>query len=472
MQLYSSPSHAGLDVEASKLAQLKYESLKDNKPFLTTSFNIDLNSWEKAMPPFQPVRGMRDFMPEEAETLNFIVCKARETAQLYGYNEVVTPVVEPYELLSAKSGEEIRQRMFTFKDLGDRTVALRPEFTASIARLATTSLKTEPKPLRLFSVGSVYRYDEPQRGRYREFWQSNFELIGSDKPESDAETILLTHNLMKATGLQNYTFKLGHIGVIRGILTQENIDDRNQNNILQLMDKKEYDKALKLIKRKKSRVLLQGLLELKGKTPLETAEAIKHYVKYCEEAQAAANNLNCILRLVDECDCPIETVDPAFARGLEYYTGMIFEINVPELDVALGGGGRYNRLIEVFGGEPMPAVGVAHGLDRVALGMQTQKTALSTQQAKRIVVIPVQDAMKGEAIRIAGALREAGLMVEFEVMGRKMRKALEDADRRRTDYAVIVGEREMDEDAVVVRDLAKHEQTIVKIEKLLEKIKG
>jgi histidyl-tRNA synthetase len=321
-------------------------------------------------------------------------------------------------------------------------------------------------------VGSVYRYDEPQRGRYREFWQSNFELIGSDKPESDAETILLTHNLMKATGLQNYTFKLGHIGVIRGILTQENIDDRNQNNILQLMDKKEYDKALKLIKRKKSRVLLQGLLELKGKTPLETAEAIKHYVKYCEEAQAAANNLNCILRLVDECDCPIETVDPAFARGLEYYTGMIFEINVPELDVALGGGGRYNRLIEVFGGEPMPAVGVAHGLDRVALGMQTQKTALSTQQAKRIVVIPVQDAVKGEAIRIAGALREAGLMVEFEVMGRKMRKALEDADRRRTDYAVIVGEREMDEDAVVVRDLAKHEQTIVKIEKLLEKIKG
>ena len=424
------------------------------------------------MPTFQAVRGMRDLLAEEAETLNFVICKARETAQLYGYGEAITPVVEPYELLSAKSGEEIRQRMFTFKDLGDRSVALRPEFTASIARLATTSLKTEPKPLRLFSVGSVYRYDEPQRGRYREFWQSNFELIGSDKPESDAETILLTHNLMKATGLQNYTFKLGHIGVIRGILTQENIDDRNQNNILQLMDKKEYDKALKLIKRKKSRVLLQGLLELKGKTPLETAEAIKHYVKYCEEAQAAANNLNCILRLVDECDCPIETVDPAFARGLEYYTGMIFEINVPELDVALGGGGRYNRLIEVFGGEPMPAVGVAHGLDRVALGMQTQKTALSTQQAKRIVVIPVQDAVKGEAIRIAGALREAGLMVEFEVMGRKMRKALEDADRRRTDYAVIVGEREMDEDAVVVRDLAKHEQTIVKIEKLLEKIKG
>jgi histidyl-tRNA synthetase len=424
------------------------------------------------MPTFQPVRGMRDFMPEEAETLNFMVCKARETAQLYGYYEVVTPVVEPYELLSAKSGEEIRQRMFTFKDLGDRTVALRPEFTASIARLATTSLKTEPKPLRVFSVGSVYRYDEPQRGRYREFWQSNFELLGSDKPEADAETILLTHNLMKATGLQNYTFKIGHIGVIRGILTQENVDDKTQNTILQLMDKKEYDKALNLIKEKGSRMLLQGLLELKGKTSLETAEAIKDYVDRCEDAAAAADNLNYILRLVGESDCPVETVDPAFARGLEYYTGMIFEVNVPELDVALGGGGRYDKLIEVFGGEPTSAVGVAHGLDRIALAMQTQKTGLPKRQGKRIVVIPVQETMKGEAIRIAHKLREAGLMVEFEVMGRKMGKALEDADRRRMDYAVIVGEREIDENAVVVRDLNKHEQTTIKMEKLLERIKG
>jgi len=183
---------------------------------------------------------MRDLLPEEAETLNYIICKAREAAQRYGYREVITPVVEPYELLSAKSGEEIRLRMFSFKDLGDRTVALRPEFTASIARLATTALKNEPKPLRIFSVGSVYRYDEPQRGRYREFWQSNFELMGSNKPEADAETILLTNSLMKATGLRNYTFKIGHIGVIREILSQENVDDKAQNAILQHMDKKEY----------------------------------------------------------------------------------------------------------------------------------------------------------------------------------------------------------------------------------------
>ena len=424
------------------------------------------------MPTFQTVRGMRDLIDEEAETLSFTICKAKETAQLYGYHEAITPVVEPYELLSAKSGEEIRQRMFTFKDLGDRTVALRPEFTASIARLATTALKTEPKPLRIFSVGSVYRYDEPQRGRYREFWQSNFELMGSDKPEADAETILLTNNLMKAIGLQNFTFKIGHIGVIRGILNQQGVDEKSQNVILQLMDKKEYERALKLIKGKESRMLLQGLLELKRETPLETSEAIIDYVDGFEEAEAAANNLNYILWLVNECDCPVGTVDPAFARGLEYYTGVIFEVTVPELDVALGGGGRYDRLIEVFGGEPTPAVGVAHGLDRIALALQTQKIALQSERGKRVVVIPVQEALKGDAIRISQMLRDAGFLVEFEVMGRKMGKALEDADRRKMDYAVIVGEREMEKGEVVVRDLAKHEQSTVDIDKLQEKIKS
>jgi histidyl-tRNA synthetase len=444
------------------------------RTFLTTNSNININSssWGKAMPTFQTVRGMRDLLAEEAETLNFVVCKARETAQLYGYKEVVTPVVEPYELLSAKSGEEIRQRMFTFKDLGDRTVALRPEFTASIARLATTALKTEPKPLRVLSVGSVYRYDEPQRGRYREFWQSNYELIGSSNPEADAEAILITNNFMKAVGLQNYSFKIGHIGVLRGMLSQVSIDDKTQNAILQLMDKKEYDKALELVADDEFRIVLKGLLELKGETPLETVDLIEEIVDGCEEAAAATSNLRDVLWLVEKCGCPVEKVDPAFARGLEYYTGMIFEVNVPELDVALGGGGRYDRLIEVFGGEPTPAVGVAHGLDRIALDLQAQKIPLAAPRVKRAVVIPVQETLKAEALRISQMLREAGVSVEFEVMGRKMAKALEDADRRKMDYAVIVGEREMDEGAVVVRDLAKHEQTTVGIEKLLEKIKG
>jgi len=424
------------------------------------------------MPTFQPVRGMRDLLPEDAETLNYIIGKARETAKRYGYNEVITPIIESYDLLSAKSGEEIRQRMFTFKDLGDRTVALRPEFTASIARLATTALKNEPKPLRTFSVGSVYRYDEPQRGRYREFWQANFELMGAANAEADAEIILLTNTLLKNLGLRNYAFKLGHMGVIRSILNEEGVDEKTQGIVLQLMDKKEYDEAFKLVKPEKCRKILQGLLEQKGETGFETLENMKLHVKGYGKAEAAVDNLFDILMLVTQSDCPVETVEPAFARGLEYYTGIIFEVYIPELDIALGGGGRYDRLIELFGGEQTPATGVAHGLDRIAMAMQMQSVVPKAGDGKRLVVVSVNELMKVEALRIAEKLRDAGLRVEFEVMGRKMSKALEDADKRHVDYAVIVGERELKEGKVVVKNLHKREQKTVDLEKLASELRG
>jgi histidyl-tRNA synthetase len=424
------------------------------------------------MPAFQTVRGMRDLLGEEAQTFTHIISKARETAQLYGYKEVITPVVEPLELLSAKSGEEIRQRMFIFKDLGERQVALRPEFTASIARLATTSLKNEPKPLRLFSAGSVYRYDEPQRGRYREFYQSNFELMGTAKPEADAEIILLTNNLMASLGLQGYAFKIGHVGVIRGILTEEGVDEKTQNAVLQRMDKKEYDDAFNLLVSEKSRNMLQGLLQIKGKTWRETVQEIQSYVAGYERAEAAAKNLHETLKLVSESANLTINVEPAFARGLEYYTGLIFEIYIPELEIALGGGGRYDRLIEVFGGDPTPGVGCAHGIDRIAIALQTQKAASADKQQKRVAVIPITDAVKAEALKIAQMLRSAAVMVEFEVMGRKMAKALEDADKRKVDYAVIVGERELKENAVVLKNLANREQSTVPIKDLAEKIKS
>jgi histidyl-tRNA synthetase len=432
---------------------------------------------------FQSVRGMRDLLPEEAEGLEEIIAKAKRVASLYGYRQIITPVVESYELLNAKSGEEIRSRMFVFEDLGQRKIVLRPEFTASIARLITTTLKNEPKPLRIFSVGSVYRYDEPQRGRYREFWQSNFELIGSNMPEADAEVVLLTNRLMKDVGLRNYEFKLGHVGILRAILSQYGINEQRQNAVLQKMDKKEFDAALGLVENKDCRKILEGLISLKKNEPPSAEPSsivgeIEKHVKGCKEASDALNNLSDILNLLNKGGCSIKTVDPAFARGLEYYTGMIFEVHISELDIALGGGGRYNKLVEAFKGEPTAAVGVAHGLDRIALAKQLQdkmkKTAIQEKRRrkKRVLVTSISDAVKGKAIEISEELRKAGVETEFEVMGRKMSRALEDADKRKMDYAVIVGDRELKEGKVAVRNLTKREQAAVPLEELTRKIKG
>ena len=429
------------------------------------------------MPAFRRVRGMRDFLPKEAKMMKYIEGKARKIARLYGYGEIITPVLESYELLAAKAGEEIRSRMYTFEDLGGRKVALRPEFTASVARLVATTLRNEPKPLRMFSVGSLYRYDEPQQGRFREFWQSNYELMGSSKPEADAEIVMLTNSLMKAVGLKNFVFKVGHVGVLRGILSQEKIEDKAQNEIMQLMDKKEYDAAVGLVEgaggSEKCLETLRKLVKVEGSKFSEVLGEMERLVEGYESAVNAVRNLQEILELVSESGEKIDmVVEAGFARGLEYYTGMVFEVYVPELNIALGGGGRYDKLIEMFGGEPTPAVGVAHGLDRIMMAMQKQKAALKTEKEKTVVVIPVNEGLKGEALKISRMLRDAGMPVEVEVMARKVAKALEDADRRKMDYAVIVGERELTEKAVVLRNLAKREQKTVKIEKMVETIRG
>ncbi len=429
------------------------------------------------MPEFKTVRGMRDFLPEEARIMKYIERRARNVAESFGYREIVTPLVESYELLATKAGEEVRLRMFAFKDLGGRMVALRPEFTPSIARVVATTLRNEPRPLRLFCLGSLYRYDEPQRGRYREFWQSDFELIGSSKPEADAEVLSATNRLMDRVGLRDYVFKVGHVGVLRGVLTEEGLNDKVQNAVLQLMDKKQFDDALALVKNsgasEKSLTVLRSLVELKGNRVSKIVEDMKKCVDSYEKAVVAVENLSEILRLVVESGCEISvSVEAGFARGLEYYTGMIFEVYVPELDVALSGGGRYDKLVELFGGEPAPAVGVANGIDRIMLAMQEQRVIMEEAVEKKVIIIPVGDETKTDALKIAGMLRGANTIVEFEVMGRKMTKALEDADRRKIDYAVIVGKKELNERKVGLKDLKKREQTTVGIEELTETLKN
>lgn len=418
---------------------------------------------------------MRDFLPKEAERMRYTEQVTRDLAQLYGYGEVITPVVESYDLLAAKSGEEIRKRMYAFKDLGGRRVALRPEFTASIARLMATKMRNEPKPMRLFCVGSLYRYDEPQYGRFREFWQANYELIGSSKPEADAEILMLTYDLMEKLGLRNYWLKIGHVGIIRGILAQENVKKEQQNVIMQLLDKKQWDEALTATREfgvsQKCVTTLKEILETRGKDVSRILKKIEENVRDYESAVAAVENLREITEFAKESDAKFEMlIEAGFARGLEYYTGMIFEPYVPDMDIALSGGGRYDKLIELFGGEPTPAVGVAQGIDRLALAVKKQKGSPKISERKRIVIIPIGEKPRARVLELSLVLRRVGIPVEVEVMGRTVSKALQDADRKGVTHAVIVGAEELKEDKVVLREMKKREQRTVKIRNLSQEI--
>ncbi len=424
---------------------------------------------------FKTVRGMRDFLPSDAEKMRDVEQVSRELSKLYGYEEIITPVVESYDLLAAKTGEEIRQRMYTFEDLGGRKVALRPEFTASVARLVATKMRNEPKPMRLFSVGSLYRYDEPQYGRFREFWQANYELFGSTRPEADAEILILTNDLLKRLGLQNYRFKIGHTGILRGVLNQEGLDEGQQNRLMQLLDKKSWKEALTIARgtdaSQRCLTTLERLFETKGEDAFQVLESAKEIVQDYESALAAAENLWEIFELVRDSGAQLEVlVEAGFARGLEYYTGMIFESYIPEIDVALGGGGRYDKLIQLFGGESIPAVGVAQGIDRIVLSLNKQKVSPKTAKKRSVIVISVKNGPMAKALELSDVLRKAGLYVEVEVMGRSISRALADADRRGIAYAVIVGPEELEEEKVVLREMKKREQRTVKISNLTEEI--
>jgi histidyl-tRNA synthetase len=418
---------------------------------------------------------MRDLLPEDAERMRYVEQVSRTISKLYGYEEIITPVLESYELLAAKTSEEIRERMYTFKDLGDRKVALRPEFTASVARLVVNKLKNEPQPMRLFSVGNLYRYDEPQYGRFREFWQANYELFGSSRPEADAEILTLTNNILKKLGLKNYRFKIGHTGILREILTQEGLDDEKQNSVRQLLDKKLWADALEVAcdagVSQKCVTTMESLFETKGEDAFQVLSQIKENVEEYEGALAAVDNLWRILELIKDSGTQLDVVvEAGFARGLEYYTGMIFESYVPGLDIALGGGGRYDKLIQLFGGEPIPAVGVAQGIDRIVLALTKQKVTQETAKEKSVAVISVKDLCMAKALELSAMLRSRGLPVEVAVMGRSISRALADADRRGVAYAVIVGPKELEEEKVVLREMKKSTQQTVLISGLAEEI--
>jgi histidyl-tRNA synthetase len=424
---------------------------------------------------FNTVRGMRDLLPVDAEPMRHVEEVSRDVSKLYGFEEIITPVLETYELLAAKTSEEIRERMYTFKDLGGRKVAMRPEFTASVARLVASKLRNEPKPMRLFSVGSLYRYDEPQYGRFREFWQANYELFGSSRPEADAEILILTNDLLTRLGLQNFRFKVGHTGILRGILDQEGLDEAKQDRVRQLLDKKLWDDALTAAREagasQKCLTVLENLLEARSEDAFKVLENVKETVQDYESAVAAVGNLWKILEIVKDSGAKLELmVEAGFARGLEYYTGIIFESYIPGLDIALGGGGRYDKLIQLFGGEPIPAVGVAQGIDRIVLALTKQNVSLKTAKERSVVVISVKEESMAKVLELSAMLRSSGLPVEVAVMGRSISRALTDADRRGVSYAVIVGPKELEEKKVVLKDMSKGEQRTVPISNLTEEI--
>ncbi|MCW4037578.1 MAG: histidine--tRNA ligase [Candidatus Bathyarchaeota archaeon] len=425
---------------------------------------------------YRTVRGMRDFLPADLAKRRFVEEKVRECFNLYGYDEVETPILESFDLISAKAGDEIRHRMYSFKDLGGRMVALRPEITPSIARVVANKLRTEVKPLKLGYIANCFRYDNPQMGRYREFWQAGFELFGSSHPVADAEVLAANNALMRRLGFTDFSIKIGHVAILRDVFTEESMTEADQNRLMEFMDKREQTKVFRLLSNLQvsdgCQTTMKELFTLRGTDWKRLLGKGRRILQHKEGALVALDHLEAIIGFARSLGVETEFfLDLGFARGLEYYTGMIFEVYVPGLDIALGGGGRYDRLVELFGGEPIPAVGCAPGIDRIALALE--KKGLFPEQlthVEKVLVIAIQEDLLPTALELASDLRKQGVAAHNEVTGRSLGSALSYADKKNYRYAVIVGSAELEKECVILRDLKAETQREVPITHLFTEI--
>jgi histidyl-tRNA synthetase len=386
------------------------------------------------MPKFEAPRGTQDILPAQQPLWERVIREAELVCAVYGYRRITTPLFEDTELFTRTSGEGsdiVQKEMYTFTDRGDRSLTLRPEATAPVARAYIEhGLHREPQPVKTFFIGPIYRYSAPQRGKYREFWQLNVEAMGSDDPAVDGEVIQLFDELLRRLGIRGAWLELNSIG-------DRNCRPAYLEQLNAWLDEHSGDlDEDTLAKRKTSPLRVFDNLPQKPKQVQRAlASAPKIGESLCAECQA---HFDAVRRYLDAYGVEYRLV-PTLVRGLDYYTRTTFEFMADALgaQLSLAGGGRYDYLIEEIGGPSTPAVGIASGIERLVLSLQEQ--GVEAEQPEIDVFFAVEDeGARPEALAAMAELRRAGRAADTDYAGRSMKGQLTQAGRLGADATVIV----------------------------------
>ncbi len=413
-------------------------------------------------------RGTRDFLPEELAKRRFVEARLRNKAESYGYREIATPAIESLELFVAKSGPGVVKELYDFKDKGGRDICLRPELTLPTMRLFAADLRAWPRPVKVYYYGPVYRYEEPQKGRYREYWQFGVELIGADTPEADAEVIALAHEAIEGAGITGLELRVGHIGVMRAFVAAAGLEDHSRQAVFALIDKKKLDElGAKLASLQVAAPLKALFLEAaRFKGGHEDLARFGGKLQDLPAARAAIDRLLAVLRALERRGVFSARVDLGVVRGLDYYTGVVFEFHSDKLgaESQCGGGGAYS-LTELFDLPPEGTVGFGLGFDRLVM-LVPDDAVPSRGGAIDALVVPIGDkeAVLDLAAKAETALRGGGVRVERDLLGRGPSKSLKYADGRGARIAVLIGDKETADSRVTFRDLKTGEQTLMTLD--------
>ena len=384
---------------------------------------------------FQTLPGFRDFRPEDCAVRNYLFRTFREVARRYGFLEYETPIVEATELYLKKTGGELGTQLFRFEDQGGRDVTLRPEVTASLGRVLIESQRAYQKPMRWFEIGQCFRYEAPQAGRTREFYQFNVDLIGEAEPTADAELIALTIELMREFGFKqgDFVIRLSDRGYWQNFANSKGLDDNQAEALLSIIDKLERDKD----------GVCGPKLEKLGLSLEEIREAINSPSALSQDLQVVLDNLEARGMRND-----VE-VDLSIVRGLAYYTGIVFEIfDAQKKKRAVAGGGRYDTLVAALsdGKVDLPAVGFAIGdvvirnlIEDTPSALEKMQAALDSETTCDVFIVVADPEQQRASLSLATKLRSNGIAVSYSLTSTKFNKQFKAAQQSKAPLAIVIG---------------------------------
>ena len=425
------------------------------------------------MPPIQPrtLKGFRDYLPEMMLPRERIMDVARRVFKSYGFSPIDTPALEYLEILLGKGGAETDKQLYRFQDHGGRDVGLRFDLTVPLARFAAQHIGQLGTPFKRYHIAPVWRGENTQRGRYREFVQCDFDTIGTRSVAADAETVLVIHDLLREIGFERFTIRVNNRLVLSGLLESLGLAER-ATDVLRAIDKLSKIGPQKVIEEleqtagasaEQSRRIVE-LVELTG-TADEVLGKLRPLLAASERGREGAERLAELMSAVAAAGVPAQRVrlDVSIARGLDYYTGTVIETTLDDLpDIgSVASGGRYDNLAEVYTNQQLPGIGASLGLDRLLAAMEELKMIPPIQTPAQVLVTYFDATRLGEYFRIAANLRAAGIATEVYPDAVKLGKQLQYADRKGFPIALIAGERELNAGECQIKVLASGESTTV-----------
>lgn len=391
----------------------------------------------------EPYKGVRDFYPEDQFIQDYLFGHMRDACELFGYEEYNASVLEPAELYRSKTSDEIvDEQTYTFTDRGEREVTLRPEMTPTFARMIAGKSREIPFPARWFSIGNFFRYERPQKGRLREFWQLNADIVGSDKIEADAEIIALAYSVMKRLGAdeRDFEIRVSDRRILESAYDTAAVAPESRAAVTRMLDRRDKMEAA---------AFETALGEAAGSP--ETARAL---IVELDRTTSSAFLEN-LRTLLEHFGVRNMVVDTSITRGFDYYTGMVFEVfDTDERNRrALFGGGRYDKLLSLFGGDPIPAVGFGMGDVTARDFLETHDLMPTYAPATELMLAVVEPEAMAHAQKLAQDLRREDIAVSVNISGKRIGDQYRQADKLKVPFVIAIGSAERDSGRYTLKNL-------------------